>query len=206
MNAGGQTNNKNPVENLQWSKMPLDGKYEIHVNQYNRRSSVRPGFELEVEYKGKISNYVHEKGLSDKKTVHCLELIITNGELSNINVLSPKNVVGGSYSIEKWGIQTEQFVSVDTIMYSPNHWDENNVGNKHWFFILSGCKNPNPTRGIYNEFLKSELGKHRKVFEILGDKTKCENTMDQLSGVGFSSTQKNTVLLKVDNKPYEVQF
>lgn len=55
-----------------------------------------------------------------------------------------------------------------------------------------------PRVGIYNEFLKGDLEQHRKVFEVLGDRTKCAPTPEQLSGVGFSSTRsdKATVLVK----------
>jgi hypothetical protein len=83
------------------------------------------------------------------------------------------------------------------VMHSPNHWDEHETGNKHWFFILDKCKNDERTRGFYNEFLSNELTEHRKVFEVLGSRMKTEKCDNQLSGVGFSSTQKNSILCKV---------
>ena len=95
-------------------------------------------------------------------------------------------------------------------MKSPNYWDENAVGNKHWFFILEGCKNDLPARGIYNEFLNSKFETHRKVFEVLGDRTKCQPTDDQLSGVGFSSTKGDSVIVKVltskGTQQYNINF
>ena len=95
-------------------------------------------------------------------------------------------------------------------MYSPNYWDDNAVGNKHWFFILDQCKNPNATRGIYNEFLSNKLAEHSKVFEVLGDKTKCQPTEEQLSGLGFSSTKSDSVTLVVTSgsqrRSYTVNF
>jgi hypothetical protein len=101
-------------------------------------------------------------------------------------------------------------VPVDTLLASPNHWGGQAVGNKHWFFILKGCKNPEPARGIYNEFLRSDLEPHRKVFEALGAKTKCEPTNDQLSGIGFSSTRSDeaTVVVKGRSriKAYNIKF
>ena len=71
------------------------------------------------------------------------------------------------------------------------------TGNKHWFFILDGCLNPDAARGFYNEFLDEKLTEHRKVFEVLGSKMKVAESTEQLSGLGFSSTQKNSVLCKV---------
>lgn len=54
-----------------------------------------------------------------------------------------------------------------------------------------------PTRGIYNEFLRNDLDKRRKVFEVLGNRTKCPVSTEQLSGLGFSSTQRNTLTVRV---------
>ena len=71
------------------------------------------------------------------------------------------------------------------------------MGNKHTFFILHGAKNDEPTRGIYNEFLHPRLEPHRKVFEVIGDKTKCQPTDGQLSGLGFSSTKRTNILIRV---------
>jgi len=109
-----------------------------------------------------------------------------------------------------WGIHTEKPAKLSTVILSPNYWDNNAVGNKHWFFILEGCKNPDKTRGIYNEFLNGKLEEHRKVFEVLGDKTMCPVSEHQLSGLGFSSTLRSslTVGVKADmsEQMYTIQF
>jgi hypothetical protein len=89
-------------------------------------------------------------------------------------------------------------------MLSPNYWDEQTSGNKHYFFMLEGCKNPSAVRGFYNEFLSNSLTPHRKVFEVLSAAMKCEPTDNQLSGVGFSSTLKNNLHVKVDGRPYNI--
>ncbi len=73
----------------------------------------------------------------------------------------------------------------------------NAYGNKHTFFLLDGAKNDEPTRGIYNEFLHPRLETHRKVFEVIGDKTKCQPIDNQLSGLGFSSTKHDSVIVRV---------
>ena len=113
----------------------------------------------------------------------------------------------GESSQEKWGLTSETYVKVNAVTLSPNYWGDNAVGNKHTFFVLDGAKNDEPTRGIYNEFLNPRLIEHRKVFEVIGDKTKCQPTEGQLSGLGFSSTKKDSVIIKVDNKRlYRVGF
>ncbi len=191
MNAGGP-GSREPVENLSW-KTVKDGMYAIAVHQYRRRENTDTGFELEVEFEGDISTFTYAKPMQNNEKVECLRLFVERGELMRVDA---RHMSRGRSSVDKWGLTTERFVPVDTIVHSPNHWDGNAAGNKHWFFILSGCANPEPVRGIYNEFLRADVEKHRKVFEVLGDKTKCPVVQDQLSGVGFSSTQHTEVVLR----------
>ena len=94
-------------------------------------------------------------------------------------------------------------------MLSPNYWG-GSEGNKHHIFVLRGCKNPDPVRGFFNEYLRKDLHEHRKVFEVLGSKTRCEPAEEQLSGIGFSSTKHDRatfVVRKGDaTRTYNVQF
>lgn len=185
---------RDAVENVVWDSLQ-NGWYKVVVNNYSKRESVDVGFVLEFEINGKMQTFEYKKPVG--KNVPSFDFKIENGSLVDIKV--HKDVQGSSgVSIETWGITTENFVKVKTLLKSPNHWDDNEIGNRHWFFILENCKNPEPTRGIYNEFLKDELyQKHRKVFEVLGDKTKCEVTDLQLSGYGVSSTKEDELFVKV---------
>ena len=70
-------------------------------------------------------------------------------------------------------------------------------GYSHTFFVLDGAKNDEPTRGFFNEFLKPELTEHRKVIEMVGSKMLTTESNHQLSGLGFSSTQRNNILCRV---------
>ena len=63
-----------------------------------------------------------------------------------------------------------------------------------------------PVRGIYNEFLTGALEPHRKVFEVLGNRTKCQPSDKQLSGVGFSETVPASVNAIADGRPYTIVF
>jgi hypothetical protein len=102
----------------------------------------------------------------------------------------------GASSQGVWALKTETFIKVNAVTLSPNYWGENAVGNKHTFFVLDGAKNDELTRGFYNEFLHPRLEPHRKVFEVIADKTKCQPTEGQLSGLGFSSTKKESFILR----------
>jgi len=204
MNAGGPRDEHNPVENLSWTH-PRDGRYRISVNNYTKRLKDRIGFTIEMENAGRIQQFSYPKDLNTGQTVDVMTFEVSRGVVRNIALGA--GVSGGDVSTDKWGVKTQTLVPVDTIMLSPNHWDGQGVGNRHWFFFLKGCQNPDAVRGIYNEFLRPELEQHRKVFEVLGSKTKCPPTADQLSGLGFSSTRGDSVVAVVNNgRAYRVQF
>ncbi|KHD76853.1 hypothetical protein [Actinoplanes utahensis] len=194
MNAGGGES-REPVENVTWTDHLPDGEYRIEVNQFRKRESSGVGFVIETESNGRIEHYRHERAVGQKETVEVGRMTVTGGVITAFR--PGEGMRPGSVGKDLWGITTEQFVPVSTIMYSPNHFDDSEVGNRHYFFMLKGCVNDQPTRGIYNEFLRRDLQPHRKVFEVLGDRTKCEPSEDQLSGLGFSSTVRNSVVAKV---------
>lgn len=183
---------RNPVENLAWTQ-PRDGLYRIAVNQFRQRETSDVGFTLQVECDGQVTHFHYPRAV--KGTVEAISFRIRNGQLTDLTRTSD-GLTEHAPSQSVWSLNTQSFVRVSTVLNSPNHWDGQATGNKHWFFMLPGCQNDEPARGIYNEFLKPELEVHRKVFELLGNKTKCPVVPDQLSGVGFSSTQPDTVILR----------
>lgn len=208
MNAGGGTT-REPVENIRWTDKLKDGQYQVRVNQFSKRESIRVGFTVEIESDLGLQTFTHVTAVRSTETVTVAILTVKGGNVIDIKVPS-KEVVAGQISTDKWGIKTLDLVKVNSLVLSPNYWDDNAVGNKHWFFILDGCKNPEPARGIYNEFLSSKLDKHRKVFEVLGDRTKCLPEDSQMSGVGFSSTRKEKVTVMAVgprlSRPYTIVF
>ncbi len=199
MNAG-MGRSRQPVENLSFTRL-YDGAYELWVNQYQRRETSDVGFTIEIACEGAVAQLSHKKAVPQSGNILVGRFHLSGGRIVKSEI--GKDMVGEGIAQDKWSLKTETMHKVKTILLSPNHWDGNNVGNKHVFFILEGCKVDGPARGIYNEFLASGLEKHRKVFEVLGDKTKCPPTQEQLSGVGFSTTRGDEVAVLVKSGSQE---
>lgn len=186
-----QPSGKLAVENITWtnkSKM-IDGIYLLWVNQWSPRNS--QGFKAEVEFDGET--YVYEYNKPVHGNVKVAEITLANGALT-IKHLIPESAVS---SKEIYGLETNQFHKVNLVCLSPNHWDGNNVGNKHYFFMLDGCKSPVSIRGFHNENLLPELAEHRKVLEVLGATNMVPVAEKQLSGLGFNATVRDELIVRL---------
>lgn len=189
-------NGKVAVENITWSdksKMK-PGVYKFFVNQYS--GSARNGFRAEIEFNGEIYSFDYSNSMRTGQDVYVADVILdTNGEFIIKEKISGNSKVS---SRTVWGISTNEFTPVSVVCYSPNYFDEQDgIGHRHLFFMLNGCKNDEEPNGYYNEFLKSELEKHKRVFEALGSKCHVEDSEDQLSGIGFSMTKRAELVVKV---------
>ena len=185
-----------PVENVIWERSVPDGPYRVVVHNFTQRETNDPGFVIEVENNGKVSHYAYNKGVRAQAEVAVVTLFMKNGIVERVETGDP-GITASNISQEKWGLKTEQYVKVTSVMLSPNYWGDSHFGNKHTFFVLDGAKSDEDMRGFYNEFLHPRLEPHRKVFEVIGDKTKCRPTEGQLSGLGFSSTKPDNFLVRV---------
>lgn len=207
MNAGsGKT--RDAVENIVWtdpSKLK-SGQYRVRVHNFSKRESIDVGFEMEIEINGELHKFHYDNAVLDYSFIDVANINVDKqGNISLIPIIKEGST--SVKSIKEWNIDTMKFQKVSCIMFSPNHWEGNAVGNKHLFFMIEGCKNPDPVRGFFNEYLRSDLEKnHKRVFEALASKAKTEYNDDQLSGLGFSLTQSNDVVVKVNNKSYKIKF
>lgn len=184
-----------PVENITFPSMDKlkEGIYTFKIHNWKLREQTTGGFKAEIAFGGQTYKFVRREPLQHKEWVTLAKLELKNGEFKIIEMME-----NDTTPIDVWNLHTNQFVPVSTVMYSPNYWDEQQgIGNKHYFFMLKDCINPDTPNGFFNEYLKQELVQHKRVFEALGSKMKVEHTDDQLSGLGFSSTQRNELVVKV---------
>jgi hypothetical protein len=184
------------VENITYSRlehMP-PGPYEFKVHCYSDRGG-SSGFRAEIEFNGELHQFNYPRAMK-------------NGEYVQVAIVNLD--ASGGFSIKKamdstlssrvlWGKPSNQFHPVTSIMLSPNYWDQNEgIGNKHFLFMIDGCVSDESPHGFFNEFLRNDLMPHKRVFEALGGKMRVSSSdPKQLSGVGFSSTQRNSVICKV---------
>lgn len=182
------------VENITYpSKERMKpGTYKFYVNQYSFRNS--QGFKAEIEVNGEIHSYEYNAPV--RGNVDVAKVILDQS--GNFKVVDKLPGNCATISKDVWGIKTLQFTPVSVVCYSPNYWDEQKgIGHQHLFFMLKDCINSEEPNGYYNEFLKPELEQHRRVFEALGAKAHVKDVDDQLSGVGFSLTKRNDLIIKV---------
>lgn len=194
-----------PVENITWpylKDLPI-GRSEVFVHNYTQRSNSGKGFTVELEVNGDLKVFTYAPQLQGNRRVICFYLEFDGKDVRVVDINA--DLSQESASKDEWGIQTKEFHQVSMMTLSPNHW-YGEQGNKHYMFMLKGCLNPEKTRGIYNEFLRDELTPNRKVFEVLGNRSLCEYSEDQLAGLGFSSTKRDTLQVKVDGRPFCIIF
>lgn len=185
---------KAAVENITWPdiKKMKEGEYSFYVNCFTSHGG-KTGFRAEIEFDGNIYSFNYDKPLHGGQNVAVAKVTLKDGKFS-----IKEQLPSSTSTREIWGVNSNQFVPVSVAMYSPNYWDEQTGnGNRHYFFMLKDCVNPEKPNGFYNEFLKADLLQHKRVFEALGSQMAVQSVDDQLSGAGFSETQHNSFIVKV---------
>ena len=182
-----------PVENITFptlSKMP-EGVYTCAIHNWSFRGTGGRG-KAEIAFQGNLYQYEYP-ATKNHQWIVIAEITLKNG----IFTINHKLPLTGESNKEIYGLESNQFHKVNLVCLSPNHWDENNVGNKHYLFMLEKAKSPISIRSFHNENLIPELAAHRKVLEILGNTSMIESTDNQLSGLGYNSTVKDELIVKL---------
>ena len=180
------------VENIQYKdrKKMQDGDYLFRVNQYAYRGGDN-GFEAEIEFDGKLYSFNYPHRIAQGKYVDVAYVTLKDGKFE----LTPKEVQPEKDNKTVWGVKMNDFIPVRLMCYSPNYWN-NNVGHQHIFFMLQDCVTDDSPNAWYNEFLNNELNENGQVMEALGNEVSVEPTENQLSGMGFSLTKREDIIVK----------
>ena len=189
------------VENITWSRLSrmAVGVYEFFVLNYSHNGG-RSGFRAEIEFDGRIYEYDYSKELRQGEKVQVAKVRLSQDAGFEFVASLPTT----TSSKQVWGLTTNQFHPVSVVTYSPNFWDDRGVGNRHYLFMLAGCVNPEQPNGFFNEYLKEELMEQKRVFAALGSKMRVEPSDTQLSGVGFNSTTRASLVVKADGKAFKI--
>lgn len=177
------------IENVTWQNTLKDGTYKFFVHNYSGHKNHK-GFKAEIEFDGNTFNYHYTQIFTG--TVNVATVTVKKG-IMTIEHHLPES----STSKEIYGLDTNQFHKVNLLCLSPNHWDGNSVGNKHYFFMLEKAKCPVSIRSFHAENLLPELAKNRAFFEVLGNTNMIAPTDKQLSGLGFNATINDELIVKL---------
>lgn len=184
------------VENIVYTdlgKMP-DGKYSVIVHVYSKHQG--KGFQLEIVFGDNVYRYNYDNVCHRSEKI-AIATITKNGNGFSVESHIPVESTTSSYSQTVWGTKTNTFVPVGVVSYSPNHWGENASGHKQLMLFLKDCIADEELKGFFNEQVSNDLREHRKTLQVVSDKLTMAHSDEQLSGLGFSFTKRNTVLVEV---------
>ena len=190
------------VENIYWKDLNTlkDGEYLFYINNFDCGRNT--GVKAELYTPIGTFSYEINKGVKE-------DVVIAKVKVENRQIISIQHSIEPSIKSEEiYGLSTQQWHPVNLVCLSPNYW-QNNVGNKHYFFFIDGCKAEDSIRGFHNEFLCSDLTPHRKVLDVLAHTMQVKSTEDQLSGLGFNATVSDELIVRVKgskNQIFKIKF
>jgi len=173
---------------------PRMGAYEFLVRNFSQRDGT-DGFRVEIEFGGKLYEFDYSRAMRQSEFVSVAKLQFGSDGFKMNSCLSHN-----ASSKQVWGLNTQHFHRVSLVTFSPNFWNEQKgIGHRHVFFMLAGANNDETPNGFYNEFVRQEFMPHKRVFAALGSRMKVSDDVEQLSGVGFSTTRRASVIVRIDH-------
>lgn len=186
------------IENIFYTNYPKEsGNYLIRIRQYAARNP--QNYKVQIEIDGDSYDYQLNPLFNNSNRMDIAKIYYnkTSNKFIIDHLVNPINKV----TKEVYGLKTNQFHKVNLVCLSPNYWDDK-VGNKHYFFMIDGCKTDNDIVPFHNENIINDIRvNHRKVLEVLSqvNRIKVNPDDEQLSGLGFDSTVRNNVVVKINN-------
>ena len=171
------------------------------VHNYRKRENTDFGFNLQIVCQDQSHTLSLNEALPHDRVCNAADFEYSR-EKGLHNFYS--QLVCESTDREVFGVMTGRWQDVSAIMWSPNYWQRNKIGNQHLMVMLEGARVNEALRPFSNEYLHRDLYGHRRVFEILSERLKVQPAEQQFTGVGFSVTQNKTFFAKVGEVVYKV--
>ena len=183
-----------PVENITFPELSLmpEGEYICKIHNWSFRGTGGKG-RAEIAFNGESYQYIYP-ATTNREWVEIARITLKNGIFTIKHTIEPDS----QSSTDIWGVTTQEFTKVNLVSLSPNHWGENAVGDKHYFFMLEGCHSDVAMRSFHNDNLNSDLVPYRKVMDTLASTLNLDPTEQQLAGLGFNSTVRDELVVKVE--------
>ena len=187
---------KAAVENIFYkgAKALKDCKLRFGVQMYAKRNGFHDGFRAELDILGDVYEFDYTKDIPNKWFIQVAEVHFDSNGKPSVQLLIPESDATAKTA---WSITTNTFYPVSMILPSPNYWN-GAVGNEHVFFIIPGAVNSEMPNAFYNEFLDERLSKYKRFMAALGGRLKVSDSEHQLSGIGFSKTIRNSVIVRIN--------
>lgn len=196
---------RDPVENIIYAdgRRMHEGVYKVGVHNFTKRENADPGMNLEIECRGQLYRFSNPQMIPQGgQPTTFVEFTYSREQ----GITAIKSILDeSSAGTDKHGLTTHRFHDVKMALFSPNHWTDE-IGNKHLFLVLDKARMDTPMRPFFNEFLHPSLHEHRKVLEVLGGKMLIPPADEQLTGVGFSLTQRHKPVVKVNGALYRIEI
>jgi hypothetical protein len=121
-----------------------EGDYEFFVHCFSHNGG-RSGFSAEIEFNGQLFSFTHDKEIRQREKVPVA--VVNYSKKDGFKIVQSMDSRISSRDV--WGLNTNRFYPVTVAMFSPNYWDEQDgIGNKHYFFMLKDCINPESPNGF----------------------------------------------------------
>jgi len=185
------------VENIftsKISKSDIDQEFTVFVHNFTKRESPQKCI-LNVYIDNKIFKTYEFKNPPAHESIELLKFKISKTE--------EFIVIWSNQEAERKVKLPTKFVGIDTVLLSPNYWEENK-GNRHVFFLKKGMTiNLDRIRPYNIEQLNPALVKHKRSLAVLSKKIKIMGE-PRLVGYGISFSKQRELLVKVNKRPYKL--
>ena len=168
----------NPVENIIFPDLDQlkAGTYFVDVVQFSKRQP-SSGFTLQVAIEGEVYEF-HSASNSTLRDALMFEY--SGGRIKIAKIHS--ELTGGLVEAKA------SLVEISGIVPTPNHWGGEH-GTRHDIFLVDDFQPTSDIRGFYVEHLPRALNEHRKVFEVLANRSLIPApTAPVAGGYGYSRT------------------